>query len=364
MIDPKRLGLFQPQPMGGLFSQSRALRGGLFGVAPAMLGPPNHAWGMGINQWQNIIAKAARRNFQHLPTTIATAGYEPPQRRNRNPLREAGGGEHGGGKGGAGAGRGSGGGNTDRPALRQADMMAPTPDYGFGSPYNETDLFAAAPGGNLDNPPGTFTPLDDVLLDSLDPANAQPYLGGAAPLMTSPNLAAPANPHPAASQPPPPASGEGLPTVEPPAQLAPDEIAMQAGFGFTGLPTLSPGAFFDRFGAPPAAVPGFNGGKAIGTLLGGLAGGTMLGPIGGLAGGLAGRVLGDRFAAPRPASLPRVIVDQFGRLIGVSDGDDGFGGSAYGGGGNDAFGFSGGMPGVGHYSGPNPGPNDPDYGYA
>jgi hypothetical protein len=309
MIDPERPGLLQKQPMGGLFAppETALLRAGLFGAAPAMMargggvpiknshgpalhkpgstgngggpaplpGPPNREWGMGINQWQNIIGNAARRNFRHLPTTIATADYRPPEAGTGNPPRGGGGGQ-GSAKGAERRGRG---GDNNRPASRQADMMAPAPDYGFGSPYNETDLFAAAPGGSLNAPPGTFTPLDDVLVASLDPETAQFFLGGA-------------NPHPAALQPPSPITGEGLP--------------MATGIGW----------------------------------------------------------LQNLIHARRLPSPPRVVVDAFGRVIGISDGSDGFARGAYGGAGNDAFGFSGSYPGMGQYGGPNPGPNDPDYGYA
>jgi hypothetical protein len=139
MIDPKRLGLLQQQPMGGLFSPPpQARRAGLFGAAPAImargggipitnshgpalhkprptgngggnnntapLGPPNHEWGRGINFWQRTIGDAAQRNFARLPDTIASPGYRPP---------EGGRGEGGGGEGGAGgAGRPGGGGGS------------------------------------------------------------------------------------------------------------------------------------------------------------------------------------------------------------------------------------------------------------
>jgi hypothetical protein len=310
MIDPKRPGLLQKQPMGGLFAPPEAalLRVGLFGVAPATMargggvpiknghgpalqkppprgnggganpaplpGPPNREWGMGINQWQNIIGNAAARNFRHLPTTIAPPGYRPLEARTDNPPREGGGGGQGGANGAQ-----SGGGNNNRPASRQAAMMAPAPDYGFGSPYNETDLFAAAPGGSLNAPPGTFTPLDDILLASLDPETAQSFLAGAA-----------------------------APLPSPPGPLSP----------------------------PPASPHPAAGLEAIAAPL----------------------------MARRLPSLPHIVLDALGRVIGVSDGSDGFAGGAYGGGGNDAFGFSGSYPGMGRYGGPNPGPNDPDYGYA
>jgi hypothetical protein len=253
---------------------------------------------MSINQWQRILENAARRNFRHLPTTIATPDHEPPEGRIRNSLPATGGGRNGGGKSRAGGDRGA----SDPPLFRQAGMMAPAPDYGFGSPYNETDLFAGAPGGSLDAPPGTFTPLDDVLLDSLDPATAQSFLDGAAPPLSGPY-------------------------------------------------------------ASPLPSPPPQGGREDQTALGAIAAPLMARGIGWLQ---------NVIQTPRHPAGPRLIVDAFGRVIGMTDGSDasayggaGFGGvgGAWSGAANDASSFSGGMPGVGNYTGPNPGPTDPDYGY-
>jgi hypothetical protein len=82
---------------------------------------------------------------------------------------------------------------------------------------------------------------------------------------------------------------------------------------------------------------------------------------------------------PRPPALPtHAIVGPGGNVIGFAapgsgpgaDGGDVYGGAGFGGAGgawsgaaNDANEFSGGYPGVGNYTGPNPGPTDPDFGY-
>ena len=72
----------------------------------------------------------------------------------------------------------------------------------------------------------------------------------------------------------------------------------------------------------------------------------------------------------RPSPLQAPLSPYLAADRGLTSGSQIYGGAGFNGGGgaftsaaNDAFSFSGSRPGMGMYSGPNPGPTDPDYGY-
>jgi hypothetical protein len=196
------------------------------------------------------------------------------------------------------------------------------------------------------------------------PAPAAPVMAAAPPAPSIPTIAQPSPAVPTIAQP----SAPSIPTVqapeatEPPTPLSLDAIASQAGFGATGLPSINAPPMARGFGAPLGW--GDLGRAGLGFLTGG--------PIGAIAAPIASRAIGsvqNLIQQPRPMSPPRPVFNPFnGQFMGYDNGGyegSGYGGAgAYGGGGyNDAFGFSGGMPGVGNYAGPNPGPLDSDYGY-
>jgi hypothetical protein len=147
--------------------------------------------------------------------------------------------------------------------------------------------------------------------------------------------------------------------TEPPTPLSLDAIASQAGgFGATGLPSVV------------AARTGPGIGNFLGAGIGAIATTALgAGPIPGAMGGWrAGGWLGNQFGGPpqpqmQPPPQPRPVFNPFnGQFMGYDtsgqDGGDGYGGSSYGSGG-----FTGSYPGMGHYSGPNPSPSSPNYGY-
>jgi hypothetical protein len=240
---------------------------------------------------------------------------------------------------------------------------------GFGAAFDLADIPGAMPGSL---PPGAFAPP----LSATPPAIAGPI---ATPSSSSPVVSRP--PHPAAPQPPSPLGGEGsIPTVQPPEPLTEDEIAAQAGFGYTGLPvdrTMAANVGFGALGAPPMAR-GWSAPFGWDDVGRAVMGGLFAGPVGAIAAPLVARGIGsiqNAISAPRPPSFPtHAVLDGMGNIIRFGGGGfdgSGYGGAGFGGAGgafsgaaNDAFGFSGGVPGMGHYGGPNPGPNDPDYGYA
>jgi hypothetical protein len=201
-------------------------------------------------------------------------------------------------------------------------------------------------------------------------------------------IAPPSNPSPVVSlseTTPSPTRGEGLiPTVQPPTDL----LEGQGDHGYYSEDATAP---FDPLAyADQAAIAGFGDiaapplARGLGAPLGwgdlgrAVMGGLFGGPVGAIAAPLLARGIGsiqNAISAPRPPSLPtHAVLDGMGNIIGFGGGGfegSGYGGAGFGGAGgafsgaaNDAFSFSGGMPGMGHYGGPNPGPTDPDYGYA
>lgn len=70
-----------------------------------------------------------------------------------------------------------------------------------------------------------------------------------------------------------------------------------------------------------------------------------------------------RHTSPGYVAIDRAMSGTGAVSVYGGSGTGGVGGSAWSGASNDASSFSGGAPGIGNYTGPNPGATDPDYGY-